>query len=223
MKIIGHRGARGLAPENTLAGIQKALEHGVDAVEFDLRVTKDRVVILLHNSSITDASGQKLRVVEHTYKALLAHKPDLASFEEVLTHTPRSAQLLLEVKRRVDTEPIIKLLEAHLNTDWSEDNFILGSKSQKTLLELHRALPALRTLVIEPWSGLRANWRARRLGTNLVAMNKLWLWRGFITAVANSHLQLYAYTLNDPKKANKWARAGLAGAITDYPDRFKAK
>jgi glycerophosphoryl diester phosphodiesterase len=43
VKIIGHRGARGLAPENTLAAFAKAIELEVDGVEFDVRVTKDKI------------------------------------------------------------------------------------------------------------------------------------------------------------------------------------
>jgi glycerophosphoryl diester phosphodiesterase len=52
-------------------------------------------------------------------------------------------------------------------------------------------------------------------------MNQRWLWWGFIRGFKHSDKQLYAYTLNDPKKAKRWAKWGLAGVITDYPDRFE--
>ena len=47
--IQGHRGARGLAPENTLAGFQKAIELGVTTLEFDVGVTKDGIPIIFHD------------------------------------------------------------------------------------------------------------------------------------------------------------------------------
>jgi glycerophosphoryl diester phosphodiesterase len=97
---------------------------------------------------------------------------------------------------------------------------LLGSKSQKTLLELHPALPEIEKVVIEPWSGVRAHYRARQLGAKRISMNQQWLWWGFIRGFKNSGRQLYAYTLNDPAKARRWARYGLAGVVTDYPDRF---
>jgi glycerophosphoryl diester phosphodiesterase len=51
-------------------------------------------------------------------------------------------------------------------------------------------------------------------------MNQKWLWVGFIKSVARSGYKLSAYTLDDPAKAKRWAKAGLHAAITDFPDRF---
>ncbi len=221
MKIIGHRGARGLAPENTIKGLQKALEHHVDALEFDLRVTQDGIVILHHNPYLTDPNGQRHVISRSTYQELLAHKPDLATFEALLKTIGHPVPLYVEVKRGVPVKPIVKLFAAYLAADWKAEYFLLGSKSQKTLLALHRALPSIPKIVIEPWSGVRASHRARQIGTKYISMNQLWLWSGFIRAVSRSGYHLYAYTLNDPVKAKRWARYGLYGVVTDYPDRFK--
>lgn len=217
MKIIGHRGARGLAPENTIASLQKALEHHVDMVEFDLRVTRDGVVVLHHNAKLVDPNGQKHRIADHEYKELKQHKPDLATFKEVLAAIGQKIPLYIEVKPHVQTEPIIKIIK---NYDRPK-NVWLGSKSQKTLLELHAALPDIPKIVIEPWSGVRAGRRARQVNTKLVGMNQHWLWWGFITSVKHSGWQLYAYPLNNPAKAKRWAKYGLAGVVTDFPDRFE--
>ena len=58
---IGHRGAAGVAPENTLPGLRHAVEVGADAVEFDLQVTRDDRLVLLHDPTVdrtTDGSGE---------------------------------------------------------------------------------------------------------------------------------------------------------------------
>ncbi|MGV3708355.1 MAG: glycerophosphodiester phosphodiesterase family protein [Gemmatimonas sp.] len=58
--VIGHRGNRAHAPENTLESLQQALALGVDAVEFDLRVSKDGVLVVMHDPTLdrtTDAKG----------------------------------------------------------------------------------------------------------------------------------------------------------------------
>jgi glycerophosphoryl diester phosphodiesterase len=52
-------------------------------------------------------------------------------------------------------------------------------------------------------------------------MQQLWLWWGFIWMISRSGWQLYGYAINDPAKARRWARWGLAGVITDYPDKFE--
>ncbi len=221
MKIIGHRGARGLAPENTLASLKKALEYHVDELEFDLRVTKDSMVVLHHNSYLTDPTGERHVIASRTYDELLKHKSDLATFEDVLQIIGHPVTLHVEVKRNVPVEPIIKIFKKYLGNGWEPDYFLLGSKSQKTLLQLHAALPDIKKVVIEPWSGIRATYRARRLDTVLLSMNQLFLWRGFISAMDSRGYQLAAYPLNDPLKAKRWAGHGLYGAITDYPDRFE--
>ncbi len=215
MKIIGHRGARGLAPENTIAGLQKALEHHVDMLEFDLRVTKDSIVILHHDLELTDASGKKLKISDHTYKELVAHKPDLTTLETVLQAIDK-VPLVIEVKPDEPIQPIVDLIKRARRSDIS-----LASFSQKTLLELQEALPEVQKVVIERWSGVRASRRMRQLGTKQVFMNQRWLWWGFIRGFKNSDKQLYAYPLNSPAKAKRWGRWGLSGAITDYPDRFE--
>jgi glycerophosphoryl diester phosphodiesterase len=221
MKIIGHRGARGLAPENTIAGLQKGLEHHVDQLELDLRVTKDNVVILHHDAALRDPSGRKLEVAETDYQTLKTHKPDLPTFQEVLDGIGHIVPLYVEVKPGVAVEPIVRVIRSYLKKGWQNKAFLVGSKSQEILRELHAALPDLGMIVIEPWSGARAHRRARQVNAKIIAMNQVWLWWGFIRGFKHSDKKLYAYTLNDPKKARRWAKWGLAGVITDYPDRFE--
>jgi glycerophosphoryl diester phosphodiesterase len=221
MKIIGHRGACGLAPENTILSLQKALEHHADQLEFDLRVTRDGVVILHHDAYLSDPNGEKRIIAACAYDELKRHKPNLATFREVLEVIGHPVPLYIEVKRGVPVQPIVKIIETYLAKDWKPGYLLLGSKSQKTLLALHAALPDIQKIVIEPWSGVRAVSRARQVNTKLLSMNQLWLWRGFITPMARRGWLLCAYTLNDPAKARRWARYGLYGVVTDYPDRFE--
>src|SRR5947207_7662258 len=114
MKIIGHRGARGLAPENTLASLQKALEHHVDAVEFDLRVTKDGVVILHHDRELTDPNGAQHEIAGTTFVELIKHKKDLATLEEVLKIIGQPVPLYMEVKTDEPVAPVVKIIKNYL-------------------------------------------------------------------------------------------------------------
>ena len=221
MKIIGHRGARRLAPENTIAGLKKAEGYHVDELEFDVRVTKDSVVVLQHNAYVRDASGRRRAIGKHTYKQLVSYKPDLATLTEVFEVLDQGTRLYIEVKPRVVLAPIVAMVQKQLVQGWASETLLLASKSQKTLLQLHQALPDIQKIVIEPWSGIRAVYRARQVQTKRLSMNQLWLWRGFIAPMARRGWQLSAYPLNNPHKAKRWARYGLYGVITDYPDRFK--
>jgi glycerophosphoryl diester phosphodiesterase len=221
MKVIGHRGARGLAPENTIAGLRKGLEHHVDMLEFDLRVTKDNIVVLHHNSWMSDASGKHLKIKNHTYSELLAHKPDLPTLENALDTIDHPVPLYIEVKHNEPVARVAGILRKRLGSGWEPGHFLLGSKSQKTLRELHEKLPEIEKIIIEPLSGIRAVRRAGEIGSTRLAMQQLWMWWGFIWIMNRQGWELYGYAINSPEKARRWARWGLAGVITDYPDRFE--
>lgn len=220
LKIIGHRGARGLSPENTLAALKAGMDNGADMLEFDLQVSSDGSVILNHNPYIRTDSGQDLDIKRNPYKTLKSAKPDLATFDEALSLTAGKLPLYVEVKAGVKTGPIIEVLQRRFKDHPKKDRIFLASFSQKTLRELHKALPEVPKIVIEKWSGVRAARRARQIDAKIIAMDQHWLWSGYIKA-ASRHYTLYTYTLNNPAKADKWARYGLAGVVTDYPDRFK--
>ena len=64
MRIIGHRGARGEAPENTLGGFQYIQEIGIRAVEFDVRQLKDNALIIMHDDDFVRTTGLQKHLYE---------------------------------------------------------------------------------------------------------------------------------------------------------------
>jgi len=220
MKIIGHRGARGLAPENTLKSIAKALEHGVDEVEIDVRVTADNVVVLHHDKDLLDGSRNRLPIKNTSYSELLRHKNDLAKLEEAIVLISKKVPVHIEIKPGEPSTAIIKIIRKFIKKGWAANDFLVASYDQKILLEVHRELPEIVTVVVERWSSIKATKRAKQLNTKRLSMNQLWLWSYFIKAMSKAGWQLSAYTLNDSAKAKRWSKLGLYGTITDYPDLF---
>lgn len=216
MNIIGHRGARGLAPENTIAGLQKALDHHAKFVEFDVRVTKDGVPIL-HHDARTPGHQSVNRV---TYEQFKHHVPDLATLDEALATLMGKAHVYIEVKPRQPIKAITKVLDDYVGSAYEAGDIWLASKHQKTLRQLHVAYPEIAKIVIHPWSGVIATRRAKQVDSRLIAMNQRWLWRGFIRSMARRGWLLIAYTVNDKAKAHSFQDSGLYGLVTDYPDLF---
>lgn len=216
--IIGHRGARGLAPENTLAAIEAGLKAGADELEIDVRVTKDDIPVVVHDRRINGAL-----VFLHTLAELKAQKPDLCTLAEAIRKIGRRVPLIIEIKKGEPVEPIAKVLQEFLGKKWRADDFKIGSKGQKILRATHAALPDIPIVVIERWSGIRAAWRARQLETKYICMNYHFLWRGYVGAVHKRGYKLSAYTMNNPIKAFTWGKYGLYGVVTDYPERFAEK
>ncbi len=223
MYIIGHRGARGLAPENTLAAIQEGLAAGANEIEIDVRVTKDGVCVLNHDPFLHDASNGKLRsvhIAEHTLQELYAFRPALATLEEAIRLVNRRVPMVVELKPKVATNQTIANINTFLKKGWQPHDFLFASFSQRSLRQLHAALPAISIVVNERFGGIRGAWRARQLGAQRLAFNHHNLWWGFIRSMHRKGYKIAAYTLNDPLKARRWERHGLYAVVTDFPDRF---
>lgn len=207
--VIGHKGT---TPGNTKDSFTKAIALGVDAIEFDIRVSKDAVPVVWHdkdvkNFVIKDTSLRQLKTV----------MPDLLTLSDALLicgDTP----LLLDIKPHVDCKPIFTILkslpEEQLN------RYKVASSSPKILRKFLKELPGMPRFVLEKWSGVSANYKCRRAKTTNIIMAKRGLWVFYIRTVTKHGYTLYTYTLNSPRVANRWIRAGLSGIVTDYPDKF---
>ena len=220
MQIIGHRGAKGLEPENTLRSFRKALEHHADQLEFDLRVTRDREVVIHHDSEVKDPAGNRLSIKAHTLAELRNHKPDLCTFEELLAATDPAVHLLVEIKPYEPTRQITAILREQLKTWRTAKSFSIGSFDQAILRTMHAEFPDIEMVVIERWSAVRAQWRAHQVGTKRLSMRSWWLWPGVLAGLHRAGYQVTPYTMNDPRKAHRWQKY-LYGVITDFPDRFE--
>jgi glycerophosphoryl diester phosphodiesterase len=221
MKIIGHRGAKGLAPENTEASFEAAIAQGVDAIETDVRVTNDGFPVIVHNAHAKSRAGEKFKIAHVGHSHVQDSIDGLMTLEDAVRCVNRRVPLWLELKAGVPTDGIIVILKKLLEEGWQPKDFKFLSFDFKILKDLHEALPDIDIVVNEMWSGVRASYRARVLGTKEIDIFSRVLWTGFIRSVSKRGYKLYTFPLNDAKKARRWQKAGLAGVITDYPDRFK--
>lgn len=219
MKVIGHRGARGLAPENTVESIEAALRAGADGVEIDVRVTSDGVVVLSHDPIIADNIDNHWTIAQHTYDFLHKRRMELATLEEAIAAVPPDHELRIEIKPGEPIEPLIAVLRPLL----SERNYLFVVSFDYGLLRtFHAALPGMPLVLNEKWSSVRARLRARKLETKHIQMNQRWLWRGFLRAMQHGGYLITPYTVNSPAQAHRWEQY-IEGIITDYPDRFTVK
>jgi glycerophosphoryl diester phosphodiesterase len=220
MKIIGHRGARGLSPENTLASFEKAIQYGVDAVELDVRVTRDGVAVVHHDAAVINPDGSEVIIARTTYAELLRHKRDLAALDHTIRAVSHRCSIMIEIKPGEPTKQTVRIIRDRLKRGWRLKEFAVASYDFRILQDVREQLPGIELVVIEKWSGLRATHRARKLHTKRISMNQRWLWRGFLHAMRRSGFRLSPYTINNPRQAKRW-QPYLYGVITDRPDLFQ--
>ncbi|HUS49954.1 MAG TPA: glycerophosphodiester phosphodiesterase family protein [Candidatus Paceibacterota bacterium] len=99
--IIGHRGAKGIAPENSLSGFKKAVKLGIDGVELDVHLTKDGKLIVIHDMDLKRLTGLKIPIKQLTFKEL--KKYDISKFftktqERIMEKLPEEKKYFFELK-----------------------------------------------------------------------------------------------------------------------------
>lgn len=194
MEIIGHRGAKGLAPENSIKAIKRGMSAKVDMLEVDVRLLDDDLV-LSHDPLAKDG----------TYALL----------EDALTVVDGKTPLNLEIKELQVVKHLPKVLKGY------KGKILFSSFEYKILAEIKKLLPNADLAVLEKWSSVRAVAEATLLGTNRVHINQQWMWSGFVRSMKHRGFKLYAYTVNSRDRADELESWGIEGIFTDYPTLFK--
>jgi glycerophosphoryl diester phosphodiesterase len=129
--VIGHRGNRAHAPENTLPSLLEAVALGVDAVEFDLHLSKDGVLVLMHDATLDRTTDAKGLVASHTVAELRRVDAGarftrdgrdfpwrgkgigVPTFDEVIEALPASLPLIIELKTAAATAMLQAAIARH--------------------------------------------------------------------------------------------------------------
>jgi glycerophosphoryl diester phosphodiesterase len=226
-RVIGHRGAMAYAPENTAASFREAKARGCAWVEFDVRLTRDGVPVLIHDDALNRTTNGKGRVA--ALDAGLWFGPEFAG-ERILT-LARAVALLgeLDLGANIELKPVrkhqtemAKAVAAVLAPRWPEHlpPPLLSSFDRKVLA----ALAALEV----PWprgylaKALPRRWRseARRLGCRSIHCAHQRLKPAQARAVKAAGFVLTAYTVNDPARAATLFDWGVDAVFADAPDRL---
>jgi glycerophosphoryl diester phosphodiesterase len=234
-RVIGHRGAMAYAPENTEASFREAKARGCRWVEFDVRLSRDGVPVLIHDAALNRTTDGKGRVAAHDYDYLAALDAGRwfgAAFagERILT-LARAVALLdeLGLGANIELKPVrkrqmelAKAVTGVLSARWPEHlpPPLLSSFDRKVLA----ALAALKA----PWprgylaKALPRRWRAEaaRLGCRSIHCAHRRLKANQARAVKEAGFTLAAYTVNDPSTAATLFGWGVDAVFSDAPDRL---
>ncbi|HPQ82799.1 MAG TPA: glycerophosphodiester phosphodiesterase family protein, partial [Candidatus Saccharimonas sp.] len=113
MLIIGHRGAGGLAPENSMAAMQAGFEAGVDMLEFDVRLTKDQIPVVIHDARLMRTHHIRESIAHLSLADLqsLTRQQPIPTLQEVLDVYFGKILLNIELKSRGSGQVVMALLE----------------------------------------------------------------------------------------------------------------
>lgn len=197
--LLGHRGARNYAPENTIAAFDLALQHGCDGFEFDVRCTADAQAIICHDPKL---AGRTIAQSRHTEFAA-------PCLPEVLREFAQLAFLDIELKVAGLEETTAELLRAHPPAR----GFFVSSFLPEVIECLHRIdgnLPL----------GLICDTQRQLAGWTSIPLKALFLERGLVTASLIDALhqagkQVFVWSVNREREMRQFAELGVDGIISD--------
>ena len=232
-KVIGHRGAAALAPENTLAGIQRAAEVGVRWVEVDVRLSADGCPVLFHDSRLertTDGRGRVGRTSFARLRALDAGRwfspehagervPSLAEAAGLLAGLGLGADIELKAERGRGRE-LARAVVGELRSIWPRGRTrpLLSSFAHEALSAEREQAPdwPLGLLVRRAGPGWRR--AAEALGARVLIVEQRFLTPRRVARLKGAGLFVLAYTVNRPARAVELLRWGVDSVISDRPD-----
>jgi glycerophosphoryl diester phosphodiesterase len=215
--IIGHRGAAGLAPENTLPSFQRAVSLGVDAIELDVRRCEDAIVVI-HDPTLdrtTDRRGSvattPLATLRRADAGAGARVPLL---EEVFSELPTRIGINVELK----DPAVVGLLAERLPRDDARP-LLVSSFDHRALEEFARLRSDCRVApLFDRWQR-RAGASAIRFGGGFINLGRRLVTAARMAELSRLGLRVLVYTVNDVREARRLIELGVAGVFTDYPDR----
>lgn len=215
--IVGHRGAAGEALENTRDSLQKALEANVDAIEFDVRHTKDGKLILLHDRHTGRVSDRLLLASKSTLaelqKVILRNGEHPISLEDAFKIVGNKKPITIDVKDDGIGEII------RLSRLYPHSTIELTSTHYKRLRELHDQKSNWPVYVLDAFIPFGVIYRARRARAHGVGISK-WLINPITYRLARRHgLEVRIYTVNSVRLA-RWFRS-LYPEASIYTNRPK--
>lgn len=233
--VIGHRGAKGHAPENTIAGLRKAHALGARWVEFDVKLTADGEPILMHDDTLKRTTDGRGAVADRTLAEIRAldagrwFSPAFAgervpTLDEAMAFLAANAMgANVEIKpcpgREVETGALVARSLAGRWAGMALPPF-LSSFSAASLAAARDAAPDIpRGLLAERFA---SDWGARLadLGCATLHMFDRRITEDRVRAVRQAGYRLLAYTVNDAARARSLLSLGVEAIITDYPERI---
>lgn len=248
MRIIAHRGASGYAPENTLASFKKAIEMGAKEIEFDVQLTKDGQLVVIHDYYLHRTTNGKGMVMHSDYayiktldagswysKSFSNEKVPLLS--EVITLCKDANEkdrkkngvmatpicLHIEIKKtKLEQRPIERLIYEMVKETYPMEYIVFSSFHHRCLQSL-LAMESVKCGVLLGSEVLGAVEYVERHGLKSYSLNQSaeFIHREFVEEAHENGLQILSYTVNSKDIAIYFESIGVDGIFSNYPDLLK--
>lgn len=241
MLKIGHRGAKAYALENTFSSFRKAIEMGVDMIELDVRITRDKYPVVFHDVLLRRMTKQfgliKNQTLAEVKQLKIKHIETIPTLAEVLEVLRGRVGLNIELKARGSAQVVVQTLR-----DYKMDlsRVMISSNHPGELRIVKELEPRITTalifrstnafniwlvfdflaIVFLPITKYYISWVVRHARADYLNINYHLLSREKVALFKRHGIKICAWTVNNPKTIEYLKDLGIDGIITNYPDRL---
>lgn len=224
IRVIGHRGAKGHAFENSLASMKCALELGVDMIELDVFRCRSGQLVVFHDELLDDLTDGYGRVESRTLNELkllrLRNGEQIPTLYEVMRFIDGRVDMNIELKGQQTALALVDVLQTLISSsNWKWDQLLVSSFHWEELCTLRLAVPGLKVGLLTDANPLDALPVAKKMGAFSIhpwheALNK-----EVVECIQKEGVAVITYTVDRPKDILRIVACGVDGIISDFPDR----
>jgi glycerophosphoryl diester phosphodiesterase len=219
MLKIGHRGAKGYEPENTLVSFQKAINLNADGIELDVHLSSDGEIMVIHDETIDRTTNGKGILNQITASAL--KKYGIPTLLEVLDLVNRNCFVNIELKGIGTAKPVIELLKQYISKkNWKYSDFLVSSFDWKMLQEVQFLNQKIKIGVLTEASIEEALVFAKKIKAFSIHPNYQLLTKENVALMQDNGFEVYPWTVNSTEDIQKIKAFNVNGIISDFPDKI---
>jgi len=231
--LIAHRGASGYAPENTLAAFRKAVAMGLGFIETDLQLSRDARFVAIHDETVNRTTNGQGSVRDLTLAEL--RRLDAGSWfgSSYAGERVPTLEEILEFAKRHD---VVFYLELKPGGSWGGEHALIGALRESgeiarvvvisfdsaLVAAVRRAEPTLMTGLLCDGQIDKPIEKTLEIGARQLVIRGDVVTPAMIAEAKRNDLQVICWTVNHPAHMRLLASAGVAGIMSDYPDRLNA-
>jgi glycerophosphoryl diester phosphodiesterase len=216
---IGHRGAKGYEPENTLISFEKAIDLKVDGIELDVHLSLDGVLMVIHDETIDRTTDRKGFV--NLFTALELKKYKIPTLIEVLDLVNQKCFINIELKGIGTAKPVVDIITHCISKkNWNYNDFLVSSFDWKMLEEVQMLNPKIQIGVLTEESVDEALAFVKKIKAFSIHPDYVLLSKENVALMQENGFEVYPWTVNSKEDIQKIKSFNVNGIISDFPDRI---
>lgn len=222
---IGHRGAKGYEPENTLMAFQKAIDLKVDGIELDVHLTSDGELVVIHDETIDRTTNGKGVVNQFSLKELKTFRiektAEIPTLIEVFDLVNRRCFINIELKGLHTAAPTSELISHYISQkNWNYTDFLVSSFDWNMLAEFQTLNPKIRIGILTEESIDEALAFAKKTKAFSIHPDYKLLSKENVALMQQNGFEVYPWTVDSKEDLQKIKSFNVNGIISDFPDRI---